>query len=84
MYLSVSIDSSEVLDELDADELAKELVRRKDWKQALQKAANESFEVMTQEEFMVSARDLVDAARYGRGFEVELKRFADDVFGIVL
>jgi hypothetical protein len=84
MYLRVSIDSREVLDELDTDELAKELVRRKDWKRVLQNAANESFEVMTQEELMVSARDLVDAARYGRGFEAELKRFADDVFGIVL
>lgn len=45
-YISVHVDTDEVIDDIDTDELADALIRRKNWQAELQKACNKKGDAM--------------------------------------
>jgi hypothetical protein len=83
MRVYVEIDEQEVLDEIDTDDLVKELVTRKDWQSALDKTLAGKLWSSSRDN-CVSLRDVCEAMRNGKPFEPILRDLAYNQFGFVI
>ena len=85
--ITVHIDASEVLDELDTEDLVKELLTRREWRIELETQLSKKTLSQTDDpinEIAFDAKEICDQLRYGKPVTESLRAFADRHFGIIL
>lgn len=74
----VHVEADEFIDEIDTETLVAELIKRKDWKQTLEKALKKD-EAFVTPTAMIEVARVVEAFKYGRPVDELLRRLAWEI-----